>query len=578
MEKCKSLKCPDGLHKNIQNYYSLAAFDLRLKNMLLSPNGNIPNTNTVSLCTSCESYYFKNATKKKPGKFAIANGLYMAVLPTEFKELNPMEIEMCAQVQLISWIRTNWCQSNRYMRGHSYACIADPTIPAKLIPRNIAETRQYYITLVGPKTKTDQYKHHLKTLVRKDQINAFCDFLIENNILYTNVGVVDLNLGTLTDNIINAVNTSECPGEVTSHHLAETEDPNLLPNINNKHYTSLLTTNTLLSLQPPNVILAASNQYIKDRKGENIPLAFPGLYPYGTGGPTEVRETAIGLAEYVKHVLKLSHRTFAQHNSFGLIMFDLISVRNVFHSTCLRTKMNPALKEKTASVTLKNFQDWHSFLQRKEENPIQLKEPVPAHLQNVFDVNRQLEIISAAHFGSNAEKFMQRTRELSYDEIGGLAHINITLTPNSHLSYTVISRSGCISAGKLESCNAILNHYVSTEKRKLIVLDNPYYAAEFFDMNMQIFIKYIIGWDNERKCPTTLGGLFGIPKHFFAAVESQGEYNLHCHCNIWLKEFPETLPEFRRLLSNTDYQIALLNWYISIFSCTIPTNEVYEGH
>ena len=42
---------------------------------------------------------------------------------------------------------------------------------------------------------------------------------------------------------------------------------------------------------------------VADHKRDTVPGRFPGLFPYGCGGPAETRPKAIGERAYLKHVL-----------------------------------------------------------------------------------------------------------------------------------------------------------------------------------------------------------------------------------------------------------------------------------
>ena len=66
-------------------------------------------------------------------------------------------------------------------------------------------------------------------------------------------------------------------------------------------------------------------------------------------------------------------------------------------------------------------------------------------------------------------------------------------------------------------------------------------SAFDFESVVDIVVKHIIGWDDEKHGPTEGGGIFGVPLAYTMAAEEQGRKMLHGHFLIWIKGWKELL-------------------------------------
>lgn len=95
-----------------------------LEGMLLSPKG-IQNDSDldnpqVNVCDSCYKSLTSSSVRGPP-KFAIANGLFMGVLPVEFHDLTRTELSMTALAQSSHCISAIHGGSHKKLKSHSYA-------------------------------------------------------------------------------------------------------------------------------------------------------------------------------------------------------------------------------------------------------------------------------------------------------------------------------------------------------------------------------------------------------------------------------------------------------------------------
>ena len=83
--------------------------------------------------------------------------------------------------------------------------------------------------------------------------------------------------------------------------------------------------------------------------------------------------------------------------------------------------------------------------------------------------------------------------------------------------------------------NAELEQYAKL--RQKLRINVPGICALFFERILDIFIREVIGWDDDHHQSTKEGGVFGIPRAYIVAVEEQGRRTLHGHIQIWVNDY-----------------------------------------
>lgn len=76
-----------------------------------------------------------------------------------------------------------------------------------------------------------------------------------------------------------------------------------------------------------------------------------------------------------------------------------------------------------------------------------------------------------------------------------------------------------------------------TRPMRIKVMSNaPVAAALRYERCKQVFIEYLIGWDQKNCCAhkDPKRGLWGVPKAFALVTEEQGRKTLHSHGQIWI--------------------------------------------
>ena len=98
---------PPDLDKDLSDYYDVSSYSEKLKGIMLSKGGislNDFGDVNLSICDTCK-VSLKN-TSNTPPKFAIANGLYIGVLPDEYYDTTKTEYALLNRAQSSAYIMT----------------------------------------------------------------------------------------------------------------------------------------------------------------------------------------------------------------------------------------------------------------------------------------------------------------------------------------------------------------------------------------------------------------------------------------------------------------------------------------
>ena len=84
---------------------------------------------------------------------------------------------------------------------------------------------------------------------------------------------------------------------------------------------------------------------------------------------------------------------------------------------------------------------------------------------------------------------------------------------------------------KIPGYEFILTNIPSVVERAKHVAEDPVAAAKYFNLLIDSFIKYILGYDQES------GGISGHCSAFYGCIEEQGTGSLHIYILVWLHGF-----------------------------------------
>lgn len=125
------LAVPPDLPEKLVKYYDCSSVYAKFSGVLLSSNGyfNCSGKIVIQVCKSCEESLSRDRSQSPP-KFAIANGLYMGVLPSKFDDSSMSEHAMVNLAQSTKFLTVVRGGKHSSLRSHCYLFRADPPTPA----------------------------------------------------------------------------------------------------------------------------------------------------------------------------------------------------------------------------------------------------------------------------------------------------------------------------------------------------------------------------------------------------------------------------------------------------------------
>jgi hypothetical protein len=341
---------------------------------------------------------------------AIANGLYCAQLPEQFSDTTRTEHAMLNPLQIsvnISTVRGGLLTA---IKSHSYFLIANPGPPTTLLPRDISDT--FRVTISGALTNQQKAMVKKSYECRKQRLDDQFNWYKRNNKHYQNLQYNSSNIQPLT-----IEETSETIEIEQNHNRNATNDKPMLENI--IHYQSSLLQKTNVSIQDygtgnNHVNVSMSNQYFSPHKKDYFTKGFPELFPYGRGGLEEPRRKHLTMTQFHRNNLKLSSRLFQTHQTYSMVIFDILSKMRgrsrSYLSFCLDAKLGQDIMQITKEdleLQLKYQELRKSSIQKGTTMP-----PKPSNLAH--KMTSKIEYSMGAMLGTNQERQEGRKDLMAY--------------------------------------------------------------------------------------------------------------------------------------------------------------------
>ena len=231
------------------------------------------------------------------------------------------------------------------------------------------------VVLEGPMT-TEQYRRLRKkgNVSRKNMLHAL-QWLINNNCYYAqhfeclptmqeiptpqiidNVRIidsVDANI-ELTEQM-SMVFPDETLDETTGGFSSPDEFKKLISDINRGNTTATLT--------------SRASTFVYANSRSNFVKAFPRQFPFGLGGPNQMRldsngEVAkVNFVQYVQHINNLSNLNF-HTQFFSLLSWNILEKHEMVHRACLRVKANAQLQRKIVDADCNELVDYITSIEK----------------------------------------------------------------------------------------------------------------------------------------------------------------------------------------------------------------------
>lgn len=567
--------------------YNLSHFDPGLDKIFLSPRAVVVQAGTAAgytICQKCETDLVRNVVPE----FAIANGNFGGVLPTEFHQENRTTLEMVSKWIPSMWIRTIHGGNAKKLESHVYAFRNhNDTAIAEQLPRSLETFDHIKCTVIGNSASVASARAKTAYSVNLPNMWRLFHWFQENNIHYekTPVNASVEKEGIFTAPISHIENNEAVSDAIhvdpRHHEHPEGADD---PDIPESEQTRILMdldgyTNDRDVID--RLVIRRGNSLMSERDPMYAPYGFPHLLPFGRGGIGEPRRKRWSLDKWTKYVLNLSHGRFASDVSFILTFIDLKARQRAFRSTYLKVSMKPDIAQKANDMTSDQL---HDFLDNQDERrkAMLCNKPLPPyHPSPVSSVLTGITTGMASFFGSAEERAQIRKQAYAMTAAFGQSNIFFTICPNAfnclqvHLmngEYPAIfdidgvNRASGITLAQVDAINSIL----SKKEMHSAATDNPINAAKYFNDIIECIIEDVFSWDTERHSSKEKPGLFGYTRGFIGCVEAQNSSNLHVHFMVWVCGMPRTCKEYTEKIAEPAFREQVQDYAASIISSESP--------
>jgi ATP-dependent exoDNAse (exonuclease V) alpha subunit len=578
--------------------------------MLYKPAVHCTSDKSASMiiCRDCHS----SLVKKKMPKFALANKLYRGELPPEFKDLTWVEEMVCAKFRNTAYITRLFGSTDPALPLvlHGNTCAHDMNVisTASVLPRTPADVNDMLsVVFIGPGKLQAK---HLKNLfrVRKKKVWGFLIWLQRYNILYSDI-VLDPDIlsqypdddcipgleervvlnDTLNPKTVfnqEAAAFSEHPADLVINEANRTSDDNT-PFIflekmgvsdpeGDKISGRTFIASALRNLIPMNVkehsadlILHRSSSAVNEYNNPQLlPGMYPTLFPLGIGGAEDsTRLTKLSFHNQVPYYFDLPDRSFRYHHSYMFVTLNIIQRRAAHLHTSFAVKKNRfhtvanklvALTPEVLNSTAKHLeQEGHySDLDDKQKEAVSLI--------------RELNTIGARIPGSEASKIFTRNEIRSYFGYFGMPHLYFTANPNASHSPIFQVMAGDVNVDLTKRYPFL----VPGKERALRLAQDPVAAADFFEFSIKTMFEHLFGWDYEKRCSKSDGGILGHLRAFYGCAENTERGGLHGHFVMWLVGGLNPSELHERMKQDDAFQQKFFDFFEGIIHHHLPDIDV----
>ncbi|KAJ7892947.1 hypothetical protein B0H13DRAFT_1625354, partial [Mycena leptocephala] len=269
---------------------------------------------------------------------SLANRTFLGSVPSELKDLTVIEEAMIARCRSKCWIiqlkeenQDLVLQSTqRGIKGHVIIYPQKPSKVANVLPPSIDEiTSPVCVLFVGSSAPTPEWlREHAKPLaVNAARVRNALRWLKQHNPLYRDITINEECLQRLEENPVLLFNIEHLQPSSASDAATARYDPTPVPDPSTPPDDSIPFQSIVITdidcHASSNELRAAALRHVQKRGGGYIqiphdhepenefrkdsllfPLIYPTLFPYGIGGPNDVKRTVpISLKRHVKHLL-----------------------------------------------------------------------------------------------------------------------------------------------------------------------------------------------------------------------------------------------------------------------------------
>ena len=526
------------LPEEIIEYYTYdgKGTSLRLRECLLSPKGCYIDTGKKKKFILCESCRHCLRDKKVVPEQGICNRYEIGVAPTHLEELTDIELAFIAEVHSHAHVLA-------FTGGHTGIKGWHSLVKTNIVKkREVLEQmdllkelpNQLIVVLHGEMTENQKSKVLKNCLIRRDKCKAALDWLVLNNIHYKDyiVDIEHLKEPLILDKstgLESVDNNVELQQELTVVFPDATLDPSTAGYETVEEYKKVI--DSLSSCTFKAEISIPESKYVRDFESSNFVVAFPRHFPFGYGGPEEVRtlqkDGSLGHVlkdKYVSHVTNLSNLHFHEP-LFILVCFNLYHRQKMVDSTCWRVRSKEGRSQRISDLTPEKVLD-----EIRIRNMERLRS---AHSnRDSSEFLGQINAISRSLPHTNYAAGKARKDILSMQINFGPPDIFFTISPPDDNSFIITVYCGITELPR--DVNILTEEELTrlSKFRDNLRFKYPGVSTLNFERILSVVMKEIVGWNNQ------LGGFFGKPKAYFHSVEEQARKTLHVHMLLWINNLP----------------------------------------
>lgn len=458
---------------SLRAFYDISKWIPEFKGALLSKKGveflaEVHPTGYVQICNGCKRSM--SIASEKPPKFSIANGFDIGCLPLELQDSTYIERRMTSITSICTPITVLSGGKHTFIKGHVSVFAMDPGIIATRLPQLLsAEDEKFLVVIAGRLTPAQEISAMRRHLCRTDAVRDLLKFYVSNNIIYRKAGVIldeevmakmALEEESCAIRVLRDPSASGSPDESERERRSPQSEA---VELQYKEISSVLvesvphTTVEALGAAKQAILVRCSGHFVSDYDKDILGMAFLDLFPFGRGHPGTLRPVVVSFEECCRHYMRLSRRTFAQHKTFGLVVFDICGRRRVVTSTTIRARCNPEQYERIGIVSRDELATALSEQRKRRENSLAGRGNLADNRSKGTTAKallRNVRVSQSNMWGSGGERMVYRRRAFSMDASMKSGALFVTMTPTDVGTINVSVIAGEMDKREMEDMKA----------------------------------------------------------------------------------------------------------------------------
>lgn len=304
----------------------------------------------------------------------------------------------------------------------------------------------------------------------------------------------------------------------------------------------------------------STNLVVKDNYWE---MAFPTLFPYGTGGLDADRPVKINLIEHARWLLQQHDHRFRLHETFAFVVCNQQQRKDVLTSARIQMRSRDWYREAAlfSSLTQGDLEKAAAEEDRGQAitdyRVIRLKQVTQACARRVL--------------AADSTRFRYRQELRSTCTYVSPPSIWLTINPDDlHDPLVKVFFDGDINMDDFDRAAG-----PGKEERARNAANDPYATAKFFNFVIKLVLEKLMGTKATSKRFEFGKGVFGYVRAYYGTVECQGRGTLHLHILIFLDGAPST-DKMKEYLQSQEFRQRIVDFIKANFRAHYPELHTEE--